>query len=313
MNVSRIRSSHAAQVHRAVLRWYRIHQRELQWRTTRNPYHILVSEIMLQQTQVDRVKQKLPLFLRQFPTLSRLARATRANVVRAWRGMGYNNRAVRLRDLAAIVQNKHRGRIPRDPDKLRELPGIGPYTSHALLCFAFRNRVPVVDVNIRRVLSRIFFRVKHPAELISDRDAWAAAEHLLPRDFYHWNQALMDLGATICTARSPACERCPIARFCSSRESLRLRKHHAARKLIKREPNHAGIPHRIWRGRIVEALRNVNGRRMIRLEALGTAIKTDFRAGEVPWLRSIVEALVNDGIAATKRSGKTRTMVMLAE
>jgi len=313
MSVYRIRSAHAAKVHRAVLRWYRQHQRELQWRTTRNPYHILVSEIMLQQTQVDRVKQKLPRFLRQFPTLSRLARATRADVVRAWRGMGYNNRAVRLRDLAVTVQNEHKGQIPRDPEQLRKLPGIGPYTAHALLCFAFGKRVPVVDVNIRRVLSRIFFPMKHSADLVSDRDIWDIAERVLPRDVYHWNQALMDLGATICTARTPACERCAVSRYCFSRTSVRLWKHHTGRKLMKREPAYAGIPHRIWRGRIVEALRNVNGQRMIRLEALGTEIKPDFRTSEVPWLRSLVDALVNDGIAETTTSGKTGTMVMLAE
>ncbi|HUL43894.1 MAG TPA: A/G-specific adenine glycosylase [Bacteroidota bacterium] len=313
MNQFRIRPDKIQEVHRSVLQWYRRHRRELQWRTTRDPYEILVSEIMLQQTQVDRVKRKLPVFLEKFPTFAHLARATRADVVRAWKGMGYNNRAVRLRDLAAVIRKSHNGKIPETLDELRQLPGIGPYTSHALLCFAFRKCVPVVDVNIHRVLSRVFLRMNHVAKFSDRREIWKLAEQVLPGNAYDWNQALMDLGATICKGRSPMCDRCPVSTCCTSRTFLQRQKHHTVRRAARPEPRYDGIPHRIWRGKIVEALRNINGQRTLRLDALGSEIKPDFHARELPWLRSLVEALVKDGVVKTAIAKRSGTVVMLAE
>ena len=125
-------------LHRRVLAWYGEHRRELRWRRTTDPYEILVSEVMLQQTQVSRVREKLPQFLRTYPTLRRLARATNAEVIRAWRGMGYNHRALRLRDAARAVLRDHHGKIPADAEALQRLPGVGRYTAHAVLCFADR-------------------------------------------------------------------------------------------------------------------------------------------------------------------------------
>jgi len=296
--------------HRSIARWYRRHRRELQWRKTRDSYHILVSEIMLQQTQVSRVKEKLPQFLKRFPSLKVLAHAPKADVIRAWSGMGYNNRAIRLRELAGNVMQNYNGTIPRNIDKLEQLPGIGRYTSHAFLCFAFGKRVPVVDINIRRVFSRIFFRMKQPDDLIEIEDCWKLAENILPRNAYTWNQALMDLGSTICTARNPLCGQCPIAPHCASRKFLNRTGLPQKRK-IKREPNYNGIPRRIWRGKVVEVLRNVNGRGHIEMNDIGTAINPDFNRKELPWLRSIVDALVVDGIAEVK-SVRSKTVVMLA-
>ncbi len=265
---------------------------------------------MLQQTQVSRVKEKLPQFLKLFPSLKILAHSPKADVIRAWSGMGYNNRAIRLRELAGKIIQDYDGTIPRNIDKLERLPGIGRYTSHALLCFAFGKKVPVVDINIRRVFSRIFFRMKRPDGLMEIDDCWEIAEKILARNAYIWNQALMDLGATICTARNPLCGQCPVADHCASRTILERTGLPTKRKM-KREPLYKGIPRRIWRGKVVEVLRNVNGRGSIEMNEIGTAINPDFNKKELPWLRSIVDALVVDGIAEVK-SVRSKTIVLLA-
>ena len=310
MNFAKTDPNKIKGMHRSVARWYRRHRRELQWRKTRNPYDILVSEIMLQQTQVNRVKEKLPVFLKRFPSMKALAQSSKADVIRAWSGMGYNNRAIRLREFARNVVQNYDGTIPRNIDKLEQLPGIGRYTSHALLCFAFGKQVPVVDINIRRVFSRIFFQMKQSDDLIEIDDCWKLAEKILPRNSYTWNQALMDLGSTICTARNPLCGQCPVAQHCASRKLL-SRTGVPQKRKIKREPHYNGIPRRIWRGKIVEVLRNVNGRGYIEMNDIGTAINPDFNRKELPWLCSIVDALVNDGIAEVK-SVRSKTIVMLA-
>ncbi|MBI1807213.1 MAG: A/G-specific adenine glycosylase [Ignavibacteria bacterium] len=302
-------------LHRNVLRWYRKHQRQLFWRSTRDPYEILVSEIMLQQTQASRVQEKLPQFLDRFPTLRTLAHASRADVIRAWRGMGYNNRAVRLRELARKVIERHEGQLPCRIEELLRLPGIGKYTAHALTCFAYGRRMPVVDVNIRRVLSRVLWKTKSTAELRTDDEIWSAAERILPKDSYSWNQALMDLGATVCTARRPKCEECPIASICSSRHLHKLgvmngRQAHQAKKM---EPRYNGIPHRIWRGRIVEALRNMSSESSFSLVRLGHIIKSDFSKRELPWLSRLIDGLVRDGIAHTSKHRSTISVMLAGE
>ena len=310
MNFPKTAPKKITTLRRSITRWYHRHRRELQWRTTRDPYHILVSEIMLQQTQVSRVKEKLPQFLKRFPSLKILAQSSKADVIRAWSGMGYNNRVIRLQELACTVMQNYKGTIPRDIENLERLPGIGRYTSHALLCFAFGEKVPVVDINIHRVFSRVFFRMKQTDELIDIDDSWEIAEKILPRNAYIWNQALMDLGATICTARNPLCEECPIAQVCASRKLL-SRSGVPQKKKIKREPHYHGIPRRIWRGKVVEVLRNVNGRGYIEMNDIGSAINPNFNRKELPWLRSVVDALVVDGIAEVKNVC-SKTIVMLA-
>ncbi len=298
-------------LHRRVRDWYEKHRRELQWRTTTDPYEILVSEVMLQQTQVSRVKAKLPLFLKSFPTLRALARASNSDVLRAWTGMGYNNRAVRLRELARTVLELHGGALPRQSKALLGLPGIGPYTAHALLCFAFGKRVPLVDVNIRRVLSRVFWKMDDLSSSVADAAAWELAAEILPRDAYVWNQALMDLGATVCTARRPLCASCPIRSQCASAALLE----HArpARRITRAgtEPSYQGVPQRIWRGRAVEALRKVRAASSIPLGELGRRLKPDFHEGEAGWLLSVIEGLAKDGIVETRSAGSA-TRVRLA-
>ncbi len=199
---------------RRVLAWYRRFRRDLPWRRTTDPYHILVSEVMLQQTPVARVIPKYREWLSRYPSLEALARASRREVREAWVPLGYNIRPLRLRDIARSVVRRYGGRLPRTRDELLALRGIGPYTAGAILSFAFGHDVPVLDTNIRRVLGRMFFPEN---ALPRDRDLWRLAELLLPRgraaDF---NQALMDIGATVCTARRPLCFSCPLAAGCES-------------------------------------------------------------------------------------------------
>jgi A/G-specific adenine glycosylase len=300
-------------IRRRITGWYTKRKRILQWRFTIDPYEILVSEIMLQQTQVSRVKIKLPLFLERFPDFSALASAPKSDVVKAWKGMGYNNRAVRLHEIAKKVTTEHSGKLPSDIETLKTLPGIGEYTSHAVACFAFRQRVPVVDVNIRRVLSRVYWKMKSPGDYRSDKDAWLKAEKILPRDAYTWNQALMDFGATVCTARNPLCNDCPVSSFCLSMKNMQRpennRPGHSDGKY--REPIHAGIPRRFWRGRVVEALRSLNGKQSVSLPELGKRIKEDFHIRELPWLGDIISRLSKDGVVTMAKKG-TAVRVMLS-
>ena len=229
---------------RTIISWYRKHQRELQWRTTTDPYHILIAEVMLQQTQVSRVQEKLPTFLRSYPTLQHLASSSTAMIIQSWEGMGYNNRAIRLHEMAKRIIMDHNGVIPDNPEALMELPGIGPYSAHAVACFAFRKRVPVVDTNIRRVVTRLFRMTDTAYTSRSEKKIWRAAKEILPRDAYTWNQALMDLGAVICTSRRPLCHLCPVEKLCRSAHLHHSRKLDT-RKTGKHEPSHDGIPRRI--------------------------------------------------------------------
>ncbi len=300
-------------LHTRIINWYRKHQRELQWRKTTDPYEILVSEIMLQQTQVSRVQEKLPEFLRQFPTMAALARSSSARVVRAWQGMGYNNRAVRLRDLARTVMGVQEGKLPSGIDALQSLPGIGPYTSHAVACFAFRKHTPVVDVNVRRVLSRMLWKMEHPSDLKPEKEIWTIADRILPRDTYTWNQALIDLGAVICTGRKPLCSFCPVRDCCQSRNlSGNARNISNGTGARMAEPMYDGIPRRIWRGKIIETLRAIDDGRSIPLLRLGKSIKKNFTKGELPWLAGVVNRLERDKLVSIQTRAST-AHVRLAE
>jgi len=196
-------------VHTRLLEWYAAQARDLAWRRTRDPYAILVAEVMLQQTQVDRVIPKWHAWLARFPTLASLAEASRADAIREWQGLGYNLRAVRLHDIACQVVAEYDGQLPRTVDGLLRLKGIGRYTAGAVACFAYEQPVAMVDTNVRRVLSRVFGLEPGAVE--------GTADDLVPAQAaYAWNQALMDLGATICTARAPRCPACPVRTACRS-------------------------------------------------------------------------------------------------
>jgi len=202
---------------RRLLAWYQRHRRDLPWRRTRDPYRILVSEIMLQQTQVERVIPKYDEFLARYPTLEALARAPLKDVKRAWYPLGYNIRPVHLRGIARETLARYDGRLPQDEKALRALKGIGPYTAGALLSFAFGKDAPILDTNVRRVLGRVFLGPRQLKRLRGQRALWELSAALVPRgSAYDFNQALMDFGATWCTPRNPRCRPCPMRSFCRS-------------------------------------------------------------------------------------------------
>jgi len=200
--------------------WYRQNARDLPWRRTRDPYRILVSELMLQQTQVSRVITKYADFLHRFPTLEAVAASRPARVREAWAGLGYYARARNLQQLArTIVRDHEPSVIPREPEALRKLPGIGAYTAGAVASFAYERRAPLVDTNVARVLTRVFAPHVNPRTHAGHKETWEIARAVLPRTgaaTYVHNQALMELGALVCTARSRACSACPVRSVCDS-------------------------------------------------------------------------------------------------
>lgn len=195
--------------------WYRRHRRDLPWRRTKDPYRIWVSEVMLQQTQVVTATPFYGAFLDRFPDVGTLARAPIADVLSAWSGLGYYRRARNLHAAAQQVMRDHAGRIPSDPSAFGELPGVGRYTVGAVLSIAFDRSLPVLDGNVARVLARIEGRAVSVRDPHGARTLWARAEALMPaRAAGDWNQALMELGATVCAPRAPSCPSCPVLRSC---------------------------------------------------------------------------------------------------
>jgi A/G-specific adenine glycosylase len=296
-----------AAIQQALLIWFGESGRDLPWRHTRDPYHILVAEVMLQQTQVDRVVPKYHAFLEKFPTLESLANAATAEVIRMWSGLGYNRRAVNMQRAARAVLDQYAGVFPKDTAALRALPGIGPYTAGAITCFAFEQDVAFMDTNIRRVVRRVF--IGPDGDAASEATLLTVAQAAVPSGKgWTWNQAIMELGALICTAATPACWRCPLRPYCrdyadrrtndeqifeaaaATSEQPRMR-----RVAERRETAYSGSS-RFYRGRIVETLRQQPSGIPLTLDELGRRIKEDFSTGDHPWLRGLVEGLARDGL-----------------
>ncbi|HVH67569.1 MAG TPA: A/G-specific adenine glycosylase [Gemmatimonadales bacterium] len=203
-----------------LLAWWSRAARDLPWRRTRDPYRVLVSEFMLQQTQVSRVEEYYPRFLARFPDLDTLARARPRAVREAWEGLGYYARASNLHALARHVARRHDATLPDDPDELIKLPGIGPYTAGAVASFAYEKPVPAVDTNVARVIGRVFLG-SHRQRPSGNRQRriWSLATTLVPTDgkrAWKYNQAVMELGALICVARKPKCPECPVRPICKT-------------------------------------------------------------------------------------------------
>ncbi|MDA0327708.1 MAG: A/G-specific adenine glycosylase [Gemmatimonadetes bacterium] len=213
MKYQKIDLTATTRLRRALLEYYDRAARDLPWRLATDPYRVLVSEVMLQQTRVETVKSYYVPWLEQFPGIAELAAANDDEVMKAWEGLGYYRRARNLHQSARVVRESHNGEIPSDYAGLRSLPGVGEYTAGAVASIAFGERVPAVDGNVRRVLARLF-DVSEPGTAWLRDTAAALVDESRPGD---WNQALMELGATLCTPRSPTCEACPVARWCAAR------------------------------------------------------------------------------------------------
>ncbi len=306
---------HMTQIQNALLQWYAREQRDLPWRATSDPYAILVSEIMLQQTQVDRVLPKYQYFLSAFPTLADLAAAPTADVISAWVPLGYNRRAIILQSIARQVIAEYGGHIPDTIDELLKLKGIGRYTAGAIACFAYRKHVATVDTNIRRVLHRTFLGLEYPEPKVNDAQMLNLAEQVLPDGkAYDWNQALMDMGATICTSNNPQCLDCPLQEACQAYQDMSqyslfpsgtvLRQF---RKVAEKKTSYQAQPftssNRYFRGRIVDLLRTLPADKRISLATLGPKIKPEFSPDDFIWLQKIVEGLVRDGLLDSNEDG----------
>ncbi len=204
-------------VHKKLIPWFQKHKRSLPWRKTKDPYRIWLSEIMLQQTQVKTVIPYYQRWLKHFPNLTSLAQAQLPKVLKLWEGLGYYRRARHMHEAAKIILEQYGGKFPADPESLHKLPGIGRYTQGAILSIAFDIPVPLVDGNVARVLSRLFAIPEPIDSREGEKRLWELAKKLVPKknpgDF---NQALMELGATVCLPNDPWCDRCPVSNFCSA-------------------------------------------------------------------------------------------------
>jgi A/G-specific adenine glycosylase len=278
-----------------LLDWYTSNHRRLPWRETRDPYRILVSEIMLQQTQAERVIPKYHEFLSRFPTLQALADAPASEVIRAWAGLGYNRRALNLQRACRAVVEQYGGVMPSDPAELRELPGIGPYTAGAVACFAFEQDVGFVDTNIRRVIHRVVAGPEVPEPTLTAREVERIASDIVPTgQGYLWNQTLMELGATICRARVAECERCPLSAECRSSMTIKAVLAAAPRGAKAPEPKFETTS-RYVRGRIIDALRQA-GPAGCSLAELGASIRPGFDVADASWIVEYVAGLERDGL-----------------
>ena len=232
-------ASDVSLIRRNLLRWYRRHRRDLPWRRTRDPYAILVSEVMLQQTRVEAVIPCYESFLRRFPSAAALAEAPLEDVLAAWSGLGYYRRARSLHSAAREMVARYGGRVPEDEEAVRALPGVGPYTAGALLSIAYGRTVPILDGNVVRLLSRLFCIHGDPGRADVRARLWRLAERLLPEEGVgDFNQALMELPALVCTPRSPRCEVCPLEGVCRARrgglqERLPERRHAARSRSVE--------------------------------------------------------------------------------
>jgi A/G-specific adenine glycosylase len=293
-------------LHATVFGWFRVHGRDLPWRHTQDAYAIAISEIMLQQTQVDRVIPKWRAFLHAFPTWADLADAKTSDVLRLWKGLGYNRRAVMLHRLSQSVRELG-GELPNDIAAMKKLPGIGEYTANAVAAFAFRNPdAAPVDTNIIRILRRVF-----PQHASDPKSMQKLAQRIRPKDVWTWNHALMDIGALHCSARGHVWGLCPLAPLHGAKERPEHRRgSHASLS----NPEHsalladrqAGAPvklrvrfedtDRYFRGRIVDQLRE-GPMTMKKLRALPVFVRIDDER-----FATLVKRVVHDGVAEVHKN-----------
>jgi A/G-specific adenine glycosylase len=278
----------------ALLDWWRAGAaRDLPWRSTRDPWAVLVSELMLQQTQVSRVVPRFRRFLDEFPTATACAAADVGDVVRAWAGLGYNRRAVHLHRCATAVVERHGGDLPDDLDALLALPGIGPYTARAVLVFAYERDLGLVDTNAGRFVARAL-----AGRRLSPADAQAAADASVPAgQGWAWGQAVFDLGAAVCTRRAPRCDACPVERWCAWRRAG----DDVADPIVRSAGVSGGQSRfegsdRQGRGRLVDAMRD------------GPVAPGDIAAAcgwpdDIARAVRVVEGLVGDGLAVLADDG----------
>jgi A/G-specific adenine glycosylase len=272
----------------SLLLWYKKNRREFSWRKKiRDPYEVLVCEVMGQQTQASRIQEFLPRFLKRFPNIHSLAAATKSDVIKQWQGLGYNRRALNLQRTAIALTNRP---FPKTEEELLTLPGIGKYTARAILIFAFNKRIAAIDVNIERVLSRIFKRMTSLDSIIPKDKIYPLAEKVLPiRNSRQWHEALMDFGATICTKRNPKCNECPISAQCKSHGKFKINNSLPSQYS---EKQYFGYPKRIWRGKVLKIIASSPATEITILNTLQISFpQEDFRS----FMKSVLTELIQEG------------------
>ncbi|HEY5258973.1 MAG TPA: hypothetical protein VIJ12_11415 [Candidatus Baltobacteraceae bacterium] len=289
----------------ALLGWYRTYGRgDLPWRLRRDPYYTVVSEFMLQQTQVDRVVPKFAAFVARFATFGALAAASTADVIRQWKGLGYNSRAVRLKRLAESVVADHGGFLPDDAAALARLPGVGPYTLAAIAAFAFDRDAAACDTNVRRVVHRVALGIEFPAKASNAQIDARALELVPPGRSHDWNSAMMDLGATICTARAPRCLLCPLQALCVAApiDAVALEKLRGAVAAADKSapPPRFEETARYARGRIVDRLRELPAHASISFLDLHGDLNGRLPGRSPQEIDALIAALERDGIVETQ-------------
>jgi A/G-specific adenine glycosylase len=297
-----LRADDLPALRRALLAWHRRHALEAPWRASGDPYQALVAAVMAQQTQMSRVLPKFGEFTTAFPTVEALASASTADVLRGWAGLGYNLRALRLQ--RAAQQIVAQGGFPRRAVDLERIDGIGPFTAAIVASFAFGEPVAALDTNLERIIARLAGDVNAnlPRSVLREGADALVARRAAGR----WNQAMMDLGALVCTARSPACDVCPLARWCRGRRKIARREVRAAegRARYRAQPPYRRS-RRYYRGRIVDALRALPpGRSLAPAQLLERVPDRD--GLDEQGMAELVEALRRDGLVRVTRAGRVR-------
>lgn len=311
--------------HTRIFSWFKTHGRILPWREkhgkaassvrdetiasyfsrkwNRDPYNVIISELMLQQTQVDRVIPKFEEFLQAFPTVRALAKAKRSEVLVLWKGLGYNRRALYLHKMAKVVVGEHDGVFPKSEEELRKLPGVGEYTARAVLAFGYGKDVGVIDTNIKRIYARVLFGGETSALVTTPKEFAAVVDQTVPKGKGDpWNQALMDFGALICTAKRPKCAVCPLQTTCEANISAKRQRYLTYEEMLR--SNTSGVKKkgkktkkfeetdRYFRGKIVAKLREGP----FEMNELRLHMETLYGLGDRARFGKIIEGLKVDGL-----------------
>jgi A/G-specific adenine glycosylase len=284
-----------------LIQWYKKNRRKFSWRKKiRHPYEVLVCEVMGQQTQASRIEQFLPKFLNKFPSIESLAKAKKSEIIKEWQGLGYNRRALNLQRTAIELSINHSKSFPQTEKELLALPGIGPYTARAILIFAFNKPIATVDVNVQRLLSRLYKKMEGTNSMLPGKDILSLAQSILPKkNFRLWHEALMDFGATICTKRNPACNTCPLFDHCKSGKGFLKNIQIKTKNNLPFEMKYFGQPKRIWRGKV---LKIISMNEKIPETSIMSLVTHEKDSEFDSFIRSVLDELIKEGFCARNRN-----------
>jgi len=288
MTLSPANKRRFTKIQKRLLDWHKTNARQFSWRKKhRDPYEVLVCEVMGQQTQASRIELYLPKFLKSFPDAESLAGAKKSDIIREWQGLGYNRRVLNLQKAATAIAGNG---FPTSEKNLLALPGVGKYTARAVLIFAFNRSLATVDVNVERVLSRLYRPMDNYESFVRKQDIYPLAETLVPKNrSRQWHEAVMDFGATICTKRNPKCQECPLSELCKNHNKFESPIPSPLRSAEKR---YFGKPKRIWRGKV---LKLIAGKPSSRNDLI-SALQNSFPSGRFKiFIHEVLRELISEG------------------